>query len=85
MSSHENARFEERSQRAWAVVRIALGMTQVMGATATVYWLALSGADFLTIGGLAVTIAALMRLPFRMRQSSPDAFVMRGPCDHCRY
>jgi len=37
-----------------------LGMTQVMGATATVYWFAVTGVNFLSLGGLAATAVAFM-------------------------
>ncbi len=67
MSNHDAAASAERHERAWAIVRIALGMTQIMGATATVYWFAFTGVNFLSLGGLAVTSIAFIasRLLFR--------------------
>ncbi len=67
MSNHETAKSAEHRERAWAMARIALGMTQVMGATATVYWFAVTGVNFLSLGGLAVTSVALIasRILFR--------------------
>jgi hypothetical protein len=67
MSKQEAEQSVERHERAWAVVRITLGMTQIMGATATVYWFAFTGVNFLSLGGLAVTSVALIasRLLFR--------------------
>jgi membrane protein YdbS with pleckstrin-like domain len=67
MSNHDAAESAERRKRVWAIVRIALGMIQVMGATATVYWFALTGVNILSLGGMAVTSVALIasRLLFR--------------------
>lgn len=60
MSNHNAAESAECHERTWAIVRIALGTTQVMGATATVYWFAVTGVNLLSISGLAVTSVALV-------------------------
>ena len=44
-------------ERKWAVVRIALGILQVIGATATVFLLLKTGTNTLTIGAAGVTTA----------------------------
>ena len=46
-----------RSERKWAVVRLALGMLQVFGATVSLILLLETGTTRLTLGAAAVTTA----------------------------
>jgi hypothetical protein len=59
-------------EKAWAVVRIVLGLLQVMGATATAYCLIQTGTSTLTIVAVAVTglLVILSKLLFRERGGS---------------
>jgi len=44
-----------RRQRAWAVVRLALGIAQMMGAVGTFYLLLQTGLSALSLGGVVIT------------------------------
>lgn len=46
--------------RMWAVVRIGLGLAQVMGATVILYALVQTGISALTIGATVVTLGFIV-------------------------
>ena len=54
-------------EKAWAVVRIVLGLAQVMGATVSVYCLIQTGTSTLTVVSVAITglLVVLSKLLFR--------------------
>lgn len=45
-----------KEEKAWAVVRVALGVAQVMAATITVVFLVQSGTSGLTIAATVITL-----------------------------
>ena len=53
----------------WAAVRVLLGLSQIMGATATLYFLVETGASVLTLLGTGITGLLLLvsKLLFRDR------------------
>jgi hypothetical protein len=59
------------SERRWAVVRIVLGLGQVMAATATLCFLLLTGASVLTTIGVAVAGSLFCLSKWLFRSPAP--------------